>query len=149
MKSPGERRDRAVSHRAWTKGLAIGAVIWLATGGQVHAFELTSPDVPAGQRMPDKFVFNGLGCAGENMSPTLSWSTPPDGTKSFALMVHDPDAVTGGAGIWHWAVVNIPETARSIEQGAGSSAGTRLPLGSRQIANDYAGFGISPGWGGP
>jgi Raf kinase inhibitor-like YbhB/YbcL family protein len=64
--------------------------------------------------------------------------------------VHDPDAPTGGAGIWHWVIVNIPASARAIEQGAGTADGARLPPGSKQIVNDYAGFsGGSPGWGGP
>jgi Raf kinase inhibitor-like YbhB/YbcL family protein len=68
---------------------------------------------------------------------------------SFALMAHDPDANTGGAGIWHWVVVNIPASARSIEQGAGTADGAKLPEGSRQINNDYAGLTGTPGWGGP
>jgi Raf kinase inhibitor-like YbhB/YbcL family protein len=114
------------------------------------AFELGSPDFGPNQPFAQKFLFKGLGCNGDNVSPALTWDEPPAGTKSFALMVHDPDAVTGGAGIWHWVIINIPATARAIEQGAGSADGARLPAGSRQIANDYAGFaGISPGWGGP
>lgn len=64
-------------------------------------------------------------------------------------MVHDPDAETGGAGIWHWVVVNIPPTATKLEQGAGTADGAKLPVGSRQISNDYAGLTGSPGWGGP
>ena len=99
--------------------------------------------------MPERFTFNGLGCSGQNISPPLSWTDPPEGTKSFALMVHDPDAATGGAGIWHWVVINIPAAARSIEEGAGTADGANLPPGSRQITNDYAGFINSPGWGGP
>jgi len=69
--------------------------------GSAHAFELTSPDMKPGDIMPDRFVFGGMGCKGENQSPSLSWSDAPAGTKSFAIMVHDPDAPTGGAGIWH------------------------------------------------
>jgi Raf kinase inhibitor-like YbhB/YbcL family protein len=94
-------------------------------------------------------LFNGLGCTGQNISPALRWTDPPEGTKSLALMVHDPDAATGGAGIWHWVVVNIPAAARSIEEGAGTADGAKLPPGSRQINNDYLGFINSPGWGGP
>jgi Raf kinase inhibitor-like YbhB/YbcL family protein len=60
-------------------------------------------------------------------------------------MVHDPDANTGGAGIWHWVVVNIPATATGIDQGAGTADGTKLPAGSKQISTDYG----KPGWGGP
>jgi len=110
-----------------------------------HAFELTSPDIRPGQQMDEKFTFPGLGCSGTNLSPALNWQDPPQGTKSFALMVHDPDAVTGGAGIWHWVIVGIPASATSIEQGAGTVAGDKLPAGSQQIRTDYG----MAGWGGP
>jgi Raf kinase inhibitor-like YbhB/YbcL family protein len=115
-----------------------------------QTFQLSSPDFGPGKAFTEKFLFKGLGCAGGNVSPALTWENPPEGTKSFALMVHDPDAVTGGAGIWHWIIINIPATARSIEQGAGTADGAKLPTGSKQITNDYAGFtGGTPGWGGP
>ena len=64
-------------------------------------------------------------------------------------MVHDPDANTGGAGIWHWVVVNIPASSRALAQGAGDKDGARLPVGSRQINNDYLGMTGTPAWGGP
>ena len=102
-----------------------------------------------GEPMQVRFVFNGMGCKGENISPALSWTQPPEGTKSFALLVHDPDANTGGAGIWHWVVVNIPVTVRSLETGASTADGSKMPAGSRQIANDYMGLTGSPAWGGP
>jgi Raf kinase inhibitor-like YbhB/YbcL family protein len=131
------------------KYLAAIAIFLAAFSSGTQAFELTSPDVKPDQPLPEKFTFSGLGCQGQNISPALSWTNPPEGTKSFAMMVHDPDAVTGGAGIWHWVVINIPATARSIEQGAGTADGTKLPEGSRQITNDYMGFINSSGWGGP
>jgi Raf kinase inhibitor-like YbhB/YbcL family protein len=114
-----------------------------------HAFELDSPEMPPDQLMPNRFVFNGMGCHGENLSPPLSWSGAPEGTKSFAVMVHDPDAPTGGAGIWHWVVVNIPASVNSLDAGASTPDGSKLPPGSRQIANDYVGMTGNPAWGGP
>jgi Raf kinase inhibitor-like YbhB/YbcL family protein len=126
--------------------LAIATIVSFVSIAQ--AFELKSPDL-AGQSFSNKFVFKGLGCQGDNLSPALTWTAPPEGTKSFALMVHDPDAPTGGAGIWHWVVINIPVTARSLEQGAGSGDFAKLPAGSVQINNDYFGMTGNPGWGGP
>ena len=135
---------------AWAGGCLAASALWAATFSlDARAFELSSPDVQPGQPMPEKFTFSGLGCQGQNISPAFNWTDPPEDAKSFALMVHDPDAVTGGAGIWHWVIVNIPITARSIEQGAGTADGAKLPPGSRQITNDYAGFINSAGWGGP
>ena len=148
MRSNRKSMSRVISVRRG-KYLAAIAIFLVAFSGGTQAFELTSPDVKPDQPLPEKFTFSGLGCLGQNISPALSWTNPPEGAKSFALMVHDPDAVTGGAGVWHWVVINIPATARSIEQGAGTADGAKLPEGSRQINNDYLGFINSPGWGGP
>jgi len=110
-----------------------------------QTFEITSADIESGKPIPDKFVFSGFGCNGKNVSPAVSWKNAPAGTKSFALMVHDPDAPTGGAGFWHWVVVNLPVSVTSLAQGVGTLEGRDLPQGARQIHND---FGTS-GWGGP
>jgi Raf kinase inhibitor-like YbhB/YbcL family protein len=125
-------------------GMAL-AFGFAAFGALGQGFVLDSPDIKPDQLLAAKFTAKILGCKGDNLSPALHWENPPPGTKSFALMVHDPDAPTGGAGIWHWVVMNIPATATGIEQGAGTVDGARLPAGSRQIITDY---GV-PGWGGP
>jgi hypothetical protein len=118
-----------------------------ASGGVPDApsFEMSSSDIAASQTIDPRFVFNDFGCTGQNISPALSWRNAPAGTKSFAVMVHDPDAPTGGAGFWHWVVVNIPATSSALAQGAGTADGKALPAGAQQIATDYG----SPGWGGP
>jgi Raf kinase inhibitor-like YbhB/YbcL family protein len=148
MSSKSEPISLVISARRGRYFAAI-ALFLVAFICDTQAFELTSPDVKSDQPLPEKFTFSGLGCQGQNVSPALSWTNPPEGTKSFALMVHDPDAATGGAGIWHWVVINIPATAHFIEQGAGTGDGAKLPEGSRQVTNDYMGLLHSPGWGGP
>ena len=122
--------------------LALGLA---ALAAQAQALRLDSPDIRAGRAVPNKFVFNGFGCTGDNVSPALSWKNPPKGTQSFALLVHDPDAPTGGAGFWHWIVTNIPASASALEQGAGTADGAKLPAGSRQVNTDFG----APGYGGP
>jgi Raf kinase inhibitor-like YbhB/YbcL family protein len=127
------------------KAFLATALALSAWGAQAQTFQLTSPDFSPDQMLDSKFTFSGMGCKGANVSPALAWANPPEGTRSFALMVHDPDAPTGGAGIWHWVVVNIPATAHEIAQGAGTNDGAGLPAGSRQVRNDYE----QTGWGGP
>jgi hypothetical protein len=90
-------------------------------------------------------VFNGFVCIGNNISPALSWKNSPKNTKSCALLVHDPDAPTGGSGWWHWVVINIPATTTTLPSGAGKSGGSAMPSGATQVATD---FGFA-GWGGP
>jgi len=70
-------------------------------------------------------VFNGFGCSGKNISPELSWTGEPKGTKSFALTVYDPDAPTG-SGWWHWLVFNISKDTTSFEKGVDLSKSSAI-----------------------
>ena len=73
-----------------------------------------------------------------NRSPQQSWTNPPEGTKSFADTIHDPDAPTG-SGFWHWLAVNLPSSVRELPSGAGDPALGLMPEQAVQIRND-AGF---------
>lgn len=117
----------------------------LGLAGLAAAFEASSPDIASGKPVESKFIFSGFGCTGQNLSPAVSWKNPPAGTRSFAVLVHDPDAPTGGAGFWHWVVLDIPASASGLTQGAGGADGKGLPGGSRQLNTDFG----TPGWGGP
>lgn len=75
---------------------AFFALVSSTPASSAEAFRLQSVDLVAGKPIPQTFAFNGFGCTGQNTSPALSWSNPPAGTKSFAVFVHDQDAVTGG-----------------------------------------------------
>lgn len=108
-------------------------------------FKLTSADFKTNGTLGLEQVFNSFGCTGKNISPALAWSGAPEGAKSFALLVHDPDAPTGGAGWWHWLIVNVPATATGLAKDAGKADGSNLPAGAMQVNTD---FGL-PGWGGP
>jgi Raf kinase inhibitor-like YbhB/YbcL family protein len=125
--------------------LLFSSLVLVGSLSVAHAFDLSSPDVAKDKAIDQKFSFKGFGCTGENLSPALAWSDPPAGTKSFAVFVHDPDAKTGGAGFWHWVVIDIPATTLSLAQGAGDQSNKSLPKGALQIAND---FGVQS-YGGP
>lgn len=128
------------------KRIVLAGVLALASvTATAGGFMLSSPDVAPRQTIAHKFVFNGFGCSGENVSPALNWKNAPAGTKSFAIMVHDPDAPTGGAGFWHWVVVNLPATLTGLAQGDGALDSKNLPQGAQQIRNDYG----QAAWGGP
>ena len=124
--------------------LLLGAVLLAAAAmaSEPTAFRLTSGSFAPGGTLADAQVFNSFGCSGGNVSPALAWSGVPEGTRSFALMVHDPDAPTG-SGWWHWVVYDIPADVRSLPAGAGAIDGRQLPAGAVHGRTDFgfAGYG--------
>jgi len=120
-----------------------GTALILGVAGTASAapFTLTSPDIKSNGPIAEKHEYNSFGCSGQNVSPALEWKNAPAGTKSFVLMVHDPDAPTGGSGLWHWVVYNIPADATSLPAGAGGEQGTGLPKGAVQVHNDLGSVG--------
>jgi Raf kinase inhibitor-like YbhB/YbcL family protein len=124
--------------------LTAAATALFASVTAAQALSLTSPDIKPDATIADEQVFNSFGCSGKNISPALTWSDAPAGTKSFALSVYDPDAPTG-SGFWHWVIFNIPATVTSLPKGAGDPKSATAPKGAVQSRTD---FGV-PGYGGP
>jgi hypothetical protein len=128
--------------------LALGAaaLAFSALGAQAAYAEMSlkSAEVSDGGAMQEEQVLNGFGCKGANISPSLSWSGAPSGTKSFAITNYDPDAPTG-SGWWHWVVFNIPAATASIPKNAGDLKAKLMPAGAVQSRTDFG----TGGWGGP
>jgi len=93
--------------------------------------KLSSGDFEENGSIPSRFT-----CDGEDISPQLQWKDTPDGAKSFALSMTDPDAP--GGTFTHWLVYDIPRDVRSIERGG-------LPIGAKQPRNDFG----KESYGGP
>jgi len=102
---------------------------------QAGDFRLTSPTIKSGVLTQEQ-EYNGFGCTGANQSPALNWTPGPEGTKSYALTLYDPDAPTG-SGWWHWVVYNIPASVTELPADAGNADGKLLPQGAVQGRTDY------------
>ncbi|HEY1839281.1 MAG TPA: YbhB/YbcL family Raf kinase inhibitor-like protein [Mycobacterium sp.] len=113
------------------------------------SFHLESTSIADGQPLATAQVSGIMGAGGEDVSPQLSWSGFPDGTRSFAVTVYDPDAPTA-SGFWHWAVANLPASVTELPAGAGD--GSNLPGDAVTLVNDagarrYIGAAPPPGHG--
>jgi len=103
-------------------------------------FSLRSPSFEPQGAIPAKHT-----CQGDDASPALAWSDAPAGTKSFALIIDDPDAPDPRAPktTWvHWVIYNLPATASALAEG--TTAAT-LPPGAQEGTNDFG----NTGYGGP
>jgi Raf kinase inhibitor-like YbhB/YbcL family protein len=99
---------------------------------------LTSTAFTAGAEIPARHT-----CEGEDLSPPLAWSGLPEGTKSLALIVDDPDAPDPAKPrmTWvHWVLYDLPPDAGGLAEGV-----RQLPAGTREGVNDWR----RTGWGGP
>jgi phosphatidylethanolamine-binding protein (PEBP) family uncharacterized protein len=99
--------------RGWILAAALTALFGSHEAFAAGAFTLTSSDFKDGERLPQKFAGNNKSnpnCVGENISPELSWSNPPDGTKSFVLLMFDPEGRPPG-GVSHFVAYDIPAGA--------------------------------------
>ena len=102
--------------------------------------QLTSPSFENQSSIAREFT-----CDGDDISPALEWSDVPEGTRSFALIVDDPDAPDPADPkmTWvHWVLYNIPASVSSLPQGVKDAD---LPQGTFQGLNDWK----KTGYGGP
>jgi Raf kinase inhibitor-like YbhB/YbcL family protein len=102
-----------------------------------QAFQLTSTAFEADGAIPVKYS-----CSGANISPGLAWTDPPAGTKSYILIVDDPDASAATPAV-HWLVYDIPPMQRGLEENTLRKA--TLPNNVKQGKNSAG----KVGYGGP
>ena len=119
---------------------SLAILLGLSATGGACAMELTSKSISPDEPIPMRYVYDKGGCEGSNVSPGLSWSGVPSGTKSIAVTVHDPDAPASG-GWWHWIAFDIPSGVTYLAEGASGA----LPSPSVEARNDFG----ATGYGGP
>lgn len=114
---------------------AVHAAAAVRPGGAMPFTVSTSAFKP-GESIPARHT-----CDGADVSPALSWTAPPAGTKSLALICDDPDAP---GGLWtHWLIWNLAPDRRDLPEGLAKTAAG--PEALRQGTNDFG----RPGYGGP
>jgi Raf kinase inhibitor-like YbhB/YbcL family protein len=133
--------------------ILAGAVALAAFGGSCDAkaqgvFTLTSPDFKDGARLATKNAGNNKSnpnCVGENVSPAFSWANPPEGTKSYALLMFDPEGRPPG-GVSHWVAYGIPASVKGFAEGEVSKASDKYIGGeSTMKLSNYFGPCTPPG----
>src|SRR5215813_6181683 len=127
---------------------SVVGLAWPVSALAADPFTLTSTTFKDGQMMPKKAANNSPtnpNCVGENVSPQLSWTGVPDGTKSFVLLMEDPEG-RGGAGVHHWVAYGIPPTVTSFAECEVSKASDKF-VGSKstQGVGNYSGPCTPPG----
>jgi Raf kinase inhibitor-like YbhB/YbcL family protein len=95
----------------------------------VPSFTVTSDAFSEGGEVPSRHAVDG-----SNVSPQLSWSGAPEGTRGYAVTCFDPDAPTP-SGFWHWVLVDLPADCTSLPAGIGSEAAD-LPGKAFMCRND-------------
>ena len=122
--------------------VALAAVSGTHNANAQGAFTLSSPDFRDGGRFPVKDAGNNKAnpnCVGENISPALSWSNPPEGTKSFALLMLDPEG-RPPAGVSHWVAYGIAPSVTGFAEGEVSKQNDKYVGGtSTQKVSYYSG----------
>jgi hypothetical protein len=119
----------------------------------VVPFALTSTTFKDGTMLPQKVANMNAptaatpnpNCVGQNVSPQLSWSGVPDGTKSFAFTMVDPEG-RGGLGVFHWVAYGIPANVTAFAEGEVSKASEKYIGGkSTQGVGNFSGPCTPPG----
>src|SRR5260221_11279193 len=116
------RLEKLVLSRSLIAGLLGGGLAVCSIGGtaaKAADFTLTSPAFEDNGTLAVKNAGNDKqnpNCVGENVSPPLAWANPPEGTKSYALVMVDPEG-RAGLGVVHWVAYGIPADVTSFAEG--------------------------------
>jgi Raf kinase inhibitor-like YbhB/YbcL family protein len=128
--------------------LALAAFCGAQQASAQGVFTLSSPSFKDGERLATKNAGNNKAnpnCVGENISPALNWANPPEGTKSYALLMFDPEGRPPG-GVSHWVAYGIAPSVTGFAEGEVSKASSKYIGGlSTQKVGFYSGPCTPPG----
>jgi Raf kinase inhibitor-like YbhB/YbcL family protein len=127
---------------------AVAAFCMAQTAHAAEPFTLSSSSFKDGERLAVKNAGNNKAnpnCVGENVSPPLAWANPPEGTKSYALMMFDPEGRPPG-GVSHWVAYGIPVAVTGFAEGEVSKPSDKY-VGGKSTMNlsNYFGPCTPPG----
>ncbi len=108
-----------IERLALAAGVVLGSWCLGQAAQAADPFILTSSAFKDGTPLALKNAGNNKAnpnCVGENVSPPLAWANPPAGTKSYALLMVDPEG-RNGAGVIHWLAYNIPASVTGFAEG--------------------------------
>jgi len=122
-------------------GLIAGFTVQAAAAFAADPFTVTSSAYKDGDVWPAKFAGadpsrTNPACPGQNVSPPLAWSNAPAATKSFAIVMYDPDG-GNGTGAVHWVAYGIPPTKSSLAEGEASTSPKGWIGGKNGIGTDH------------
>lgn len=121
--------------------LGLGTVLLAQAALAAEPFGVTSSAYKDGDVWPSKFAGSDPSrtnppCPGENVSPPLTWKNAPAGTKSFAIIMYDPDG-GNGLGAAHWVAYNIPASKTSLAEGEASQSPRDWTGGKNNVGSDH------------
>lgn len=129
--------------------------------------KITIDDWANGAPIPEKFAFGKIPTEGrfalaENVNPAVAWADIPEGTKSFAVICHDPDVPSSGEDVnqegktvafdlprvdfYHWVLVNVPANVMQIAEGVDSASVTQKGKTPGQQAHGLTGINDYTDW---
>src|SRR6202051_2801931 len=129
----------------FSRGSILAGTLALASSCGAHdalaqgAFTLSSPSFKDGERLAVKNAGNNKAnpnCVGDNTSPALNWANPPEGTKSYALLMFDPEGRPPG-GVSHWVAYGIPASVTGFAEGEVSKPSDKYVggIGTAKLTN--------------
>jgi Raf kinase inhibitor-like YbhB/YbcL family protein len=134
-------REDIMKLRLTFVGLVAGLVAQAGTAMAADPFSLTSSAYKDGDVWPAKFAGadpsrTNPPCPGQNVSPPLAWSNAPAETKSFAIVMFDPDG-GNGTGANHWVAYDIPKTKTALAEGEASVSPKDWLGGKNNVGTDH------------